>query len=133
MHIKEQSNKRELENLLPLVNVVFLLLIFFMVAGAFSSPELFNIKPAIAENESLADQQILTIQVNQQGELAINKEIIAEGSLVDIINEYLDKNPNSKIQLKPDTATEALRIVELLEKMAFSNLEAVHIMTSSSE
>ena len=51
MHIQEQQSKRELENLLPLVNVVFLLLIFFMVAGAFSSPELFTIKPTVAKNE----------------------------------------------------------------------------------
>ena len=133
MHIPDQQPKRELENLLPLVNVVFLLLIFFMVAGAFSSPELFTIKPAIAENESLADQQILTILVNRQGELAISQDRVSEESLPTIINEYLENNPNSKVQLKPDANTEALRIVELLERLGSSHLDAIHIMTSTSE
>ena len=133
MHIPDQPAKRELENLLPLVNVVFLLLIFFMVAGAFSSPELFTIKPTIAENDLLADQQVLTILVNQQGELAINQDRVAEESLPAIINQYLVNNPNSKIQLKPDAKTEALRIVELLERLGASNLDAIHIMTSASE
>ena len=133
MHIQEQQSKRDLENLLPLVNVVFLLLIFFMVAGAFSSPELFTIKPTVAENELLADQQVLTILVNQQGEIAINQDRVTEESLPEIINTYLENNPNSKVQLKPDAGAEALRIVELLEKLAASNLDAIHIMTSTSE
>ena len=133
MNIPEQQTKRELENLLPLVNVVFLLLIFSMVAGAFSSPELFVIKPTVAENDTQADPQILTILVNQQGELAINQDIIAEESLPAIVNSYLDNNANSKVQLKPDAGTEALRIVELLERLADSDLDAVHIMTSAFE
>lgn len=133
MHIPDQPAKRELENLLPLVNVVFLLLIFFMVAGAFSSPELFTIKPTIAENELLADQQVLTIVVNQQGELAINQDRVTEESLPAIVNEYLENNPNNKVQLKSDANSEALRIVELLERLGTSNLDAIHIMTSASE
>jgi biopolymer transport protein ExbD len=133
MQISDTQEKRELENLLPLVNVVFLLLIFFMVAGAFSSPELFTINPAVASNESRADQQSLTIVVNQQGELAINQNRVKAEELTDLINRYLEGNPNSKVQLKPDAEAEALRIVELLEILANSNLQAIHIMTSASE
>ncbi len=133
MHIPEQSPKRELENLLPLVNVVFLLLIFFMVAGAFSSPELFSITPTVAHNESLADQQVLTVVVNQQGELAINQDRVSDELLPTIINDYLTNNPNNKVQLKPDAGVEALRIVELLERLSESNLKAINIMTSASK
>ncbi len=133
MRIPDPQVKRELENLLPLVNVVFLLLIFFMVAGAFSSPELFTIKPTVAENELLADHQVLTIVVNQQGELAINQDIVADESLAEIVNTYLENETNSKVQLKSDAGAEALRIVELLETLAASNLEAIHIVTSASE
>jgi biopolymer transport protein ExbD len=133
MQISDTQEKRELENLLPLVNVVFLLLIFFMVAGAFSSPELFTINPTVASNESRADQQSLTIVVNQQGELAINQNRVKAEELTDLINRYLEGNPNSKVQLKPDAEAEALRIVELLEILANSNLQAIHIMTSASE
>ena len=50
-----------------------------------------------------------------------------------IVNSYLDNNANSKVQLKPDAGTEALRIVELLERLADSDLDAVHIMTSAFE
>ena len=133
MQISEPPVKRELENLLPLVNVVFLLLIFFMVAGAFSSPELFTITPIQAENNSQADNQILTIIINEKGELAINEQQIPEDSLQNIINDYLLKNPNYQIQIKPDANVEALRIVELLERLSATNLEVVHIMTSAAQ
>jgi biopolymer transport protein ExbD len=133
MLIPDQQTKRELENLLPLVNVVFLLLIFFMVAGAFTSPELFAIKPTVAKNESLADQQALTILISKQGELGINQDKISEESLPAIVNAYIEANPNSKVQLKPDAGAEALRIVELLEELATSHLDAIYVMTSASE
>ena len=133
MRISDPQEKRELENLLPLVNVVFLLLIFFMVAGSFSSPELFTVNPAVASNESMINQQSLTIVVNQQGELAINQDRVKAEGLTNIINLHLEDSPNSKVQLKPDAEAEALRIVESLEILANSNLQAIHIMTSASE
>ncbi|MDW3094755.1 MAG: biopolymer transporter ExbD [Gammaproteobacteria bacterium] len=133
MKIQEQPEKKELENLLPLVNVVFLLLIFFMVAGAFSSPELFSINPTIAKNNTQANREVLTILVNQYGELAINQEEVSLKSLNKIINNHLIDNPKQKIQLKPDAETEAIRVVDILETLGETNLEAVHIMTSTSK
>ncbi len=133
MYIQEQTDKKEFENLLPLVNVVFLLLIFFMVAGAFSSPELFSINPTIAKNETQAKQKVLTILVNKQGALAINQQEISLQALKVIINNYLADNPKQKIQLKSDAETEAIRIVEILESLGETELEAVHIMTSASK
>lgn len=133
MKIPEQPEKKELENLLPLVNVVFLLLIFFMVAGAFSSPELFSINPTIAKNNTQANQEVLTILVNQHGELAINQEKVSLQSLKKIINNNLIDNPKQKIQLKPDAEAEAIRVVEILESLGNTDIEAVHILTSGSK
>ena len=43
MKIIEQPEKKTFENILPLVNVVFLLLIFFMLAGSFSKPDFYKV------------------------------------------------------------------------------------------
>ena len=131
MHIPEQPPKRELENLLPLVNVVFLLLIFFMVAGAFSSPELFTITPTVAENDSVVDQKLLKIVMNEQGELGVGEKVIPYHSLHTIVNDHLSLSSSNKVQLKPDANVEASLVVELLEYLSKTDLNAVHIVTSA--
>ncbi len=133
MHIPEQPPKRELENLLPLVNVVFLLLIFFMVAGAFSSPELFTITPTIAENDSVVDRQLLTIVMNEQGELGVGEQLVPRQSLHIVVNDHLSLNPSNRVQLKPDANVEASLVVELLELLSETDLNAVHIVTSAPQ
>jgi len=128
--LPEKQPQREYENLLPLVNVVFLLLIFFMVAGAFSSPDPFAITPTLAENESDADAKILTILMSNQGELAVNKEIMSTETLIALIQENLHSQSLKKVQLKPDADADALHVVELLERLSETELEAIHLLTN---
>ena len=130
MRLPEKPIQREYENLLPLVNVVFLLLIFFLVAGAFSSPDPFTITPTIAENDSAADVKILTILMSNQGELAINKEIVNIDTLIAMIQENLRNQSLKKVQLKPDADADALHVVELLERLSETELEAIHLLTN---
>ncbi len=130
MQLPEKPAQREYENLLPLVNVVFLLLIFFMVAGAFSSPDPFTITPTIAENGSAADAKILTILMSSQGELAVNKEIMSTETLIALIQENIHNQSLKKVQLKPDADADALHVVELLERLSETELEAIHLLTN---
>ena len=133
MHISESKQKREYENLLPLVNVVFLLLIFFMVAGAFSSPEIFDISPPVATNDFTADNKMLTIIMNKEGDLAIDNQQISLQSLTAFVDDYLASETAYKVQLKVDAEAQALNVVAILEKLSASSADAVQILTSSSE
>ncbi len=131
MRLPVEQSKREHENLLPLVNVVFLLLIFFMVAGAFSSPEAFNIQPVNAVTEKNADTAVLTILMNVEGELAIEDRIVSSEEVISIVQASMQNDSLKKVQLKSDANAEAFNIVELLEELAKTDLETLHILTSN--
>ena len=72
MKIRQVTSTTHTENILPLVNVVFLLLIFFMLAGAFSKPDLFEVTAPSADNDNGADRKVLTILMNQNGAVFIH-------------------------------------------------------------
>lgn len=131
MQLPEKQAVREFENLLPLVNVVFLLLIFFMVAGAFNSPDPFSIDPTIAENDNIADSKTLTILMSDQGEFAVENQIVAVNELILIIQQNLQNQSLQRVQLKPDANADAVIVVELLERLGETELEAIHILTSA--
>ena len=130
MHLPEKQTKREYENLLPLVNVVFLLLIFFMVAGAFNSADPFSIEPTIAETESTADTKTLTIIMSAEGQLAVGDQLVSMDAALLLIQESIQNESLKKVQLKSDANADALHVVELLERLSETDLEVVHILTT---
>ena len=133
MQIQETIKKHEFENLLPLVNVVFLLLIFFMVAGAFSKPEFFNISAPYAQQDDSAANTTLTILMNAEGQLAIGDQFIPQSSLVTVVNEALLTENLNKVQIKADSKAQADALVSLLEQLSTTNLDAVHLLTTSTQ
>ena len=67
--IKKQIEKNE-DNLLPLVNIIFLLLIFFMLAGVIAKQkELHNVNLASATIEEYIEKDKNTLFINADGAL----------------------------------------------------------------
>lgn len=133
MKIEEHRPKHVFENMLPLVNVVFLLLIFFMVAGAFNKPELFNINAPEAQSELAAERKILTILMNQDGQLAVDDLQITKEVLTETVQQFIAVNKHTKVQLKADANAKAVTIVELMELLSTTDLQAIHLLTTSQE
>lgn len=131
MRLSEEKPKQEYENLLPLVNVVFLLLIFFMVTGAFTSPEPFSIQPVIAETNKVSEPKTVTILMSAEGELAVDNEIMSIDQVIMMIQQHIQTDSLKKVQLKSDAGAEALNVVELLERLGKTDLEAIHILTNA--
>ena len=82
--IKNQIIKNE-DNLLPLVNIIFLLLIFFMLAGVIAKQkELHNVNLASATIEEYIEKDKNTLFINADGTLTLNDQSVT--------NLYLKKN-----------------------------------------
>ena len=129
MQLKQVSTANHSENILPLVNVVFLLLIFFMLAGAFSKPDLFEVIVPSAENDNAADRKILTILINENGDLAHNQSILNEQELVKTVSNELEHGSLVHLQLKADANMDATRLIDLMELLSNTELSAIHLLT----
>ena len=133
MQLKQQHISTQGENILPLVNVVFLLLIFFMLAGAFSRPDLFEIEMPIAENDNFADRQIITILMNEAGELAYNDLMINYQGLKDFVESEMESNSIEILQLKADANMDAVKLLDVIEILKSTNLDTIHLITLSPQ
>ncbi len=129
MQIKQVTTTNHSENILPLVNVVFLLLIFFMLAGAFSKPDLFEVIVPSAENDNAADRKVLTMLINENGEIAHNQSILNEEELVKTIKDELEDGSLVHLQLKADASMDAIRLIDLMELLSTTELPAIHLLT----
>lgn len=129
MKIRQVSTTNYSENILPLVNVVFLLLIFFMLAGAFSKPDLFDVVVPSAENDNAADRKVLTILMNENGEIALDQSILSEEELIKTISNEIESGSLVQLQLKADANMNATRLIDVMELLSGTELSSIHLLT----
>ena len=70
------------DNLLPLVNIIFLLLIFFMIAGVIQKQkELYDVQLASATIDEYVEREMHTLFIDDDGSLVLNDKAISSSNL----------------------------------------------------
>jgi biopolymer transport protein ExbD len=121
------------ERVLPLINVVFLLLIFFMLAGQLATPDPFRVEPPESASERLVDAQELVLLIAADGRIAVDGEEVRLDGLTARAAAAVKQMPGLKVRLRADAASDAAQIVRILEALRAANVETVHLLTVGRE
>lgn len=132
MRLAEETQPEEQENILPLINVVFLLLIFFMLAGALHAVDRFNVEPPTTSGFNEAAEQDPTVLIGADGRLALAGEEVTEQALQQMIRSRVEQMPAAIVRLKADHRVEALRIVEVMTLLKAAGVDQVLMLTLES-
>lgn len=126
---KNGGSGSEDDRVLPLINVVFLLLIFFMVAGSLSAADPFRIQPPRSGNGEAGGPRDLVVLIGADGRLAIDGVALDVAALQSTIARRLKTNPHPEVHVKADGRAEAAVVVGLLETLRHAGIERVRLMT----
>ena len=116
-------------NLIPLINIIFLMLIFFMLAGTITKidPHKINIPESIIKNDPLTP--FLTIIVKKNGNVFVDsknrKKDLQEKNYIEILRSRKPK----EISLKIDSETPSEYFLEILKVLENENIKKVVIET----
>lgn len=109
------------DNLIPLINIVFLLLIFFMVAGQFKTAQSGAVQlPSSSQSEAASVQKIKII-INQQGEMFLNQTASSASPISSqALRDYIEQLPvmPSAISLYADRELKAAQLHLALSALA---------------
>ena len=117
------------ENLIPLINIVFLLLIFFMLAGTFARPDRFEVAPPSSLNPTPAEERQMTVLLSADGRLAIGEREVDKPELQRLIMDRLSAEPDLQVQLKADQDLAAETLIEVMETLRAAGLERLMLLT----
>ena len=78
--------------LVPLINVVFLLLAFFMIAGQIQRADAVRVHPPVSISESVPEQRRLELVVDREGTVYLDGSAIAVGDLATALRRRVDAN-----------------------------------------
>ena len=129
MRIVPPRPRNDEERILPLINVVFLLLIFFMLAGELSAHDPFDIQPPTSSSTTPAESRDIVLQLAADGRMALDGEEIAEADLVPAIRGISDHLASADLFLKSDASIEAVHVVEIMEKLRGAGVTKLRLLT----
>ena len=115
--------------LIPLINIVFLLLIFVVLAGSVSQPGAFDVTPPESSSLLEADIQPLVVVVSAQGRLAVGKDELEMPALTQLLSERLSVNPHLPIQLKADGDLAAETLLDVMDAIQSSGANKLTLLT----
>lgn len=127
--MKRRSRELNTPDITPLIDVVFLLLIFFMVSTVFKKDELallLNL-PQTQEGETVEATEDLIIIELSEDELAFNGEVRDFESLSQDLESITDKSRS--IELRIDKEVRYDRVVQLLDKLREHELTNLSLIT----
>ncbi|MCP1673163.1 biopolymer transport protein ExbD [Natronocella acetinitrilica] len=134
MHFPDPPRREQGENVIPLINIVFLLLIFFMLAGALTATDPFDVEPPETrdgrEAERTEDGMIL---LAADGRLAFEGEELAAEDLTMRLQERLAGAEPPPIKLKADADVSAEAVLDLMDLLRDVGLERLVLLTNPAE
>ncbi|MGQ0699825.1 MAG: ExbD/TolR family protein [Panacagrimonas sp.] len=120
------------DEMLPLINVVFLLMMFFMLVGAVSAPEALDVQPARSSRLSTADNDRRSLLVSADGQLALGGEIFSPAELAEQAASWRAQHPGETLQVKADAAADAQGLVAILGVLRAAGVDRVRLLAADA-
>lgn len=129
MRLRQSERPFEGENILPLINVVFLLLIFFLLVGQMRPPEIIAVEPPESESEAKPRSEAVRLLIGADGTLALGDEPVSEAGLHDKVSALARKSPGMALRLKADRAIDAARAIDVMMILHQAGIDRVVLLT----
>jgi len=136
MQFEGRRRTSNVPNLTPLIDIVFLLLVFFMLTSHFVRDEVLSINlPEAQSSEALDEPQQIEIIINEAGEYSINSQIIPLEALETVLVEELQKQTEKVVRIRGDKNVDlgiAIGAFDAARKAGASGVDIVTMEPKSS-
>lgn len=129
MKFRRQRREEVGVNLTPLIDVVFLLLIFFMVSTTFKKESHISLNLPEAEGEAVAEKEHqIEIIINARGEYAVNDQMLVNSKIETLrtaINRIAKGNTDLPLIISADAVSPHQSVVTAMDaagQLGFVNL-----------
>lgn len=111
------SNEEDV-NLTPMLDVVFILLIFFIVTAQFIKEPGVEIQRQAVENKEDVSPLAILIAINDQSEIYVDKKVVERNAIKNVLEELRRDNKKGEIVLQADNESDAEVLVAVMEAIS---------------
>ena len=112
-------------NITPLIDCVFLLLIFFMVTTVFKNPAQLTMELPMADNPLVIEERHLIVELDENDSIALNGEVVP----LETFDAYLINQKKitgaGTLVIKADVAAKHGTVLKLMKMAKAVNIETI--------
>jgi biopolymer transport protein ExbD len=116
MRIQRRSVKKARIEIIPMIDTIFFLLVFFMIStlsmSQFKGMPV-NLPKAASGQQAPAESAAVTI--TKEGRISLDKQPVDKSALADLLRRQLEKNPDLLVVINADDGVEHGRVVEVMD------------------
>ena len=114
MAIKSRNKVEPTFNSSSMSDLVFLLLIFFMLTSTLVAPNAIKLMLPSSNSKTMAKQTV-TVYINDQYQYFVDKTQADETQLMDLINAVIGNDPQATVVLRSDKTVPVQYIVNVID------------------
>jgi biopolymer transport protein ExbD len=126
MHFQRKLRKRAEVPIVPMIDILFILLVFFIVSTNFKKPrDILRIElPTVKEipSDSVADTRSV-LAVDAAGKVSLDSLAVPEGLLEPYLQAYQKQNPGRKLELEADKQLPLERLLSIWDALTKAGFE----------
>ncbi|MCC6240742.1 MAG: biopolymer transporter ExbD [Phycisphaerales bacterium] len=135
MRIKLDDDEPVEVQMAPLIDCVFLLLIFFLVASTLkdSTRQLrLDLPSATAASASTGQSHLLVISIDRQGRIYLADQPVTSQELWKQIELKRERTPDLQVRIDADRLTPYHAVISVLSELQLRGVENVNLQTRNS-
>ncbi|MFC1508766.1 ExbD/TolR family protein [Candidatus Omnitrophota bacterium] len=122
---KESVLQSDEINITPLIDAVFLLLVFFMVTTVFKNPAELKMTLPDATKPSQLDKKQIVVEVNEEGVIALNGTTVSTDMFETYLAQEKHKTGNNTVLIRADINTKHGDILNLMKMARAQQIETI--------
>lgn len=131
--IKKRTRRESFIDISPMMDMVFILLIFFIVTSTFTRETGIDVtKPKASSAKELSKESIL-IGITRQGTVHINETQVNLSSLQTILKQMMAESPDRPVIIVSDRDAPSGAIVDVLDECNIAKVRKVSISAEEGE
>jgi biopolymer transport protein ExbD len=130
INFERKKNNKILLNLAPLVDVIFLLLLFFMLTSHFILEPAIKISLPRSKNlEAKSSEAVKTISITEEGKIYFIDKEVDLTNIQTVIQMGIDEKADNFIRIKADRGVKLGLIVKVIDEIKLAGVRNFSIVT----
>lgn len=130
MYVPEEPDDEFELNIIPMIDVIFAILTFFIISSLFlTRSESLPVNLPKADKSEQQARTRITVTVEASGDIALNREAISLESLQSGVRDLIGKTQESVIVINADKAVEHGRVIAVMDELRAIEGAALGIAT----
>ena len=120
-------------DLTPLIDCVFLLLIFFMVTTVFKQPHSLRVELPLAQQATIVEEKKLVASIDKSGALEINRNLTTLAELPALLGREKQTTRSLTLIIRTDKKTRHGPVLEVMEIAKRLGIDKVVLATEEED